>query len=710
MSWLKKHLKQAHGTGGTCDKQPLEWCAQKHTDLHGGVIPHPVGGCVICGVEGGEGDDYDKKGVAKDHSACVGFKPEKSVTRRVFTYGVMLSREDEDRVVEMLRDANNAYNKHIEIYQKYQDDMDAVLSTDADVAAVDLEINDIKAKIASKYENIRSRRAHKRQRVEATEEELNGIDALYAELKAAYKKRSRAINKAKKTLEAELPEQKSVLREDAGATDTCYGGTWSITRDAAAAAKKATKQWQRLRFRRFVKDGQFRSISAFHKMSKTTTRDAIFDGTGTWLQIDPVPDWTFDFLELTPDERKPGMRADARKAMLTRMRMRVGSEGKNPVWLEGDIVYHRPLPKECEINTCCLARKAPGKFELQITVTETKRKKPCGNGQIEIDLRIKNTGSRYSVAKWRNDKGETGSLFLQGPSGKHFEQGKDFFTCMEKIERWSSYRTEQFNAFLEKLLPWMNANKDKLPESVLADAYEGRSTVNQWRSPRRFRKMLQIWRNDPAPKPEIWSLVEYTEPDFVTRRGKLKLQGWLHRDKHLEQYIEGARKRAHRFRREIYRKFANEMSSKYAKVVVRSYDLKKQQQSAHVLSSSGNKHGLRYLNKHAALSVLVDLLKQKTEAAGGVCDPQDIKGKTNKRGTKNEKRKANRTKESRTKAAPKRQDKRTGGKKARATNTTGGRVARARHDGDVRNQNSVPDTEAPSAGATRRRRRAVGSR
>jgi hypothetical protein len=285
----------------------------------------------------------------------------------------------------------------------------------------------------------------------------------------------------------------------------------------------------------------------------------VFNCNDTRLQIDPV----------SSDAWEHPVRSVRRKLCRTRVRLRVTSENRKPVWVELPLFMHRPMPATSDIRAASIIRQKVGrswrhKLVVTVTVPETlshiKRDK-MGAAGIDIGWRKLTGGLR--VAYWRDDTGNASRILH--PAIKDFIRldddgmggqlilpericGKKGFGQTDNIK---SVRDDNFNKVKNVLQEWLKDNLDTwLTEET--------KTLSQWRGHGRLITLIRKWQENRVPNDE--KMLD-------------TLEEWRGRENHLYDYESNLRDRLEHFRREIYRVFASQISITYGKVILEDFDL-----------------------------------------------------------------------------------------------------------------------------------------
>lgn len=441
---------------------------------------------------------------------------------KVYEYGLYRPR-DEARCAEILRTANRYYNTLIEIERDRREAISAaqrglvpkIASAQAAIDALVSQLEATRAEIQASRQRSAVHRRADGDRAKALKAKLKGARAALKEARAEARE-----DPALLSAYAETRERSHSRRLAARAACGLYWGTYLCVEAAADAACKSAAP---PRFRRWDGGG---TLAA--QVQKGIAADELF-GADTRVQIDPAP-WA----PLTPGGKRPQLRS--------RFRLRVGSEGRAPVWAEWGIIMHRPLPADARIMWAKVIARREGRkirWVLQLSVQTAPAKMGPEDRVVGLDLgwRLRPDGA-IRVAYWHD--GTTGAE-LTVPA------------CVPELHR----KAESVRGFRDRDLDALKATLElsSAPESVR----ERGATMHAWRSHGRFHALHALWKSSRADgDTETYSV----------------LDDWHKRDEHLERYERGLRTQAIRHRREVYRLFVADLSRRYGTVVVEDWDLR----------------------------------------------------------------------------------------------------------------------------------------
>jgi transposase len=239
--------------------------------------------------------------------------------------------------------------------------------------------------------------------------------------------------------------------------------------------------------------------------------------------------------------RRAGHRAD--------LRLRISSDGREPIWATWPMIMHRPIPDEARIKraTVHVRKRGPREeWSVEITVdgVQPRPRTPTG-GVVGVDLGWRVIGDELRVAKWSDDSDGEGELRLDAKT----------ISGLRKPESLQSTRDQNFDDARAQLNTWLHDSSDKLP-GWLKDKT---THLGQWRSEARLAGLCRQWKG------------QRFEGDAGAYDA---LEAWRYHDFHLWAWEEGQRTGALRHRREVYRRFAAELARKYETLVLEDFDLR----------------------------------------------------------------------------------------------------------------------------------------
>ena len=199
--------------------------------------------------------------------------------------------------------------------------------------------------------------------------------------------------------------------------------------------------------------------------------------------------------------------------------IRVGSDGRAPVWATWPILYHRPIPhtaswKWVRVSVRHVGRHA--RWSAEITVDDAAPR------PRDLDRNLTGTlfvewaweavdGGGLRVARWTDDRGGAGEVVLPARIAKG----------IRIPDGHRAVRDIVFNELRPKLQAELQRAK-----TVPGWLREAGATLHLWRSPVRLHALHRRWAAEPTIAPAAYTL----------------LDGWVRTDRHLWDYEAGVRR------------------------------------------------------------------------------------------------------------------------------------------------------------------------
>ena len=462
---------------------------------------------------------------------------------RVYRYDLGHCTQNMALVRQQMRTAHVYQNKLIEVERERRTKIRAAMSAIADVGEVEARVATALEALSAARGAIKAKRAEERRRAESPEmrEAVSvakaNLAALKVELKAA-KQRVKEDPGLKAAI-ADANEEAKRRRREERARSGLYWGTYLIVE---AAVDQAAKGKMDPRFRRWSGNG---AIAV--QLQNGLPVEAALACKDARLQIERVPEGVYEMPR----------RGDRRRGVRTRVRVRVGSEGRKAVWAEWKFSLHRPLPPDARIKwarvTCRrISVDAPigENWELHLTVEMPegwKAPKRHGEGAVAVHVGWRKRPMGIRVGYWADERGKHGEFILPQ-------------TIIDRVELASKVRSGRDKAldeFRPVLWEWIRSfETEALPEWFATRT----KTLVHWRSPQAFVALFRAWKDQ-----------RWTGDDL----GFEMLGTWRYRDDHHHQWESNGRHRALLWRREIYRMFGAQLASRYETVLMGDSDYSK---------------------------------------------------------------------------------------------------------------------------------------
>jgi hypothetical protein len=488
------------------------------------------------------------------------------VTTIVMEYGLIQPTENADIANETIRKENELYNELAEITQAGRRRYKRAEQTIPELATCHAKLDSTTAYINALYEQKSQAKSH--DNCVTAPKELE-IAAAKFERKAAIA----ALNTARARYRDQLVPIADEIYAEYGTGER--GGKYG-TRAAKALREhdvywgtglkilSAIRQACTAKQKPFMADGRPRKITpweerpkkragrrlenglvAVHIQNRVMLPGDVF-GNDSFLRIDPLPANAFD----------PSVpRGQRKKLQRTMLHMRVGSDGRKPIWATWPLFMHQPLPTHTEKQSCKITwavvtrtlREQRFRYEWKLQLT------------LEVgDAPTKLTGESVAVnLGWRRMHGEPCLGFIGPRQDGELRAATwaDTAGNVGEIRLGASFRERirrswSIRSVRDKL---MDTLQDEL--RAIGVSHKGKASF------RRFHKMLETERaREGTPK--------YNAPCVAL------LTSWVKRDNHLHWFERGCREGALNYRRNEYRRFALFCATEYKAVVVETYDIR----------------------------------------------------------------------------------------------------------------------------------------
>jgi transposase len=419
---------------------------------------------------------------------------------RVFEYGLLQPTSELAPIVEQIRGAHNAYNLLVEIERERRA---LIKDAEKDVPEVDAA-KDV-------YKNF----------LEAIKEDAGATpDEKKRRRTAARRAFTTAKNAVLADKYAEVSDHSAARNKEAYAAKECFWGSYLWIQRAADLAVKTAKG-DGPKFRRWQGEGALAV-----QLQRGMAPDRLF-GPETRVRVDELPAEAWD---------KSVPRGQRNRMQRTVLHLRIGSEGRAPIWADWPMVMHRPLPEGSAIKWAVVIRRRRCnwfRWVVQLVIEEKDPKQKKCDSVVALNLGWRRfTDNTIRVAYWVDSVGQQGELRLPA-------------TLLERLDQAEAIRSHR-DKLIDELKAWLVERKPELPEEV-------RKVIHLWRAPKRFVGLL---RQEELPE-EILD----------------RIRQWHKRDLHLWQYETGCRTGALNHRRELYRLFVKELAGSYDVLAVENYNL-----------------------------------------------------------------------------------------------------------------------------------------
>jgi len=498
---------------------------------------------------------------------------------KVYVYGLRPPTHEAERVAEQLHLAHRYRNDLVAIERKRRERVAALLSASG-LSAHEERLEAAEQVLEAALSSLRAVRQAACKRAE-TSEQREAVKAARADVKAFREQLKEERKQLRPTLSAEtetINDGAADERRAARAVCGVYWGTYLLIEQADEQARKSPTPPQ---FQRWTGEG-----AVGVQLQGGLDTDTVF-GADTRLQIDPVPPTAWD------RRRSPERR--------TRVRLRVGSDGRAPIWAEWPVTLHRPLPTGEIVWAKVLRQRVEAKSEwgLHLTIRVEDPTPTARSGAVGVDLgwRLREDGLRSGY--WVGSDGEHGEILVDQRT----------LDRLQKVKSLCSIRDRNLDELRPWLAEWLRARRAGLPEWLR----ERTQYLHTWKAPRKFNALSVAWRAQRFPG----------DGEAVER-----LEAWRKQDKHLWTWETHQRERTLRCRREGYRLLAATLAERYGVLVLEDLDLRVFQQRRPAEAEQGECQPARSQQPVAATSILRSCLINAFEAVGGRVVKLDPAGTT----------------------------------------------------------------------------------
>ena len=309
-------------------------------------------------------------------------------------------------------------------------------------------------------------------------------------------------------------------------------------------------------------------------------------GSGTWLQIAPVPELAFHSL----------VRGERRRLARTRVKLRVGSNGRAPIWAEWPMVLHREPPKNARIKWAWIIKEKIGcqfRWTLQVTFQDKSFAPPIREGQTAgIDIGWRKMGENdIRIAYLQDEDGIERDIRLP----------PDIIIRLRKADELRSLRDHKFNIVRKLLCYWLRKAKQNGVVKVKEELAKMFEHLHSWRSTARLSSAVWDWGQTMRFEGDekIWA----------------RMEKWRKRDKHLYLWEANSRDEAIARRTDFYRKLACDLAKTYAVVKLEDFDLRDVAERADVDEEDAHQEA-RHQRFMASLSSFRLILKSTCQREG----------------------------------------------------------------------------------------------
>jgi hypothetical protein len=470
--------------------------------------------------------------------------PTKERTTRVYRFGARAPFVNNERVWGQMRAAHRYYNVLIEIEKGRRAAARAALEADPGLAEAYAALRAASEVTRLAAGVIAKQKQEAADRRGATPEAIAAVIAAREVEKDAYKAFYKSLSAAQKAVRPQLDEiAEKALELGRSARKHCgvYWGTYLLVEAAVKAMKTSMPLYDRgapndPHFKYWDGEGRI----GIHIQGEPLTTEDVF-GEGTSVRLVPA---------VRPTGCDPNSKRSRRRQYLNLM-IRVGSEGRMPIWAVFPIVMHRPLPVG-HVTWATVSARNIGphtEWSVQFTVDaerEAMQTEKCGTGKVALDLgwRARPDGS-LRAAMWMGDDGREGEITV--PASIRDE--------LSQCDALRARRDTNFNVATAELAQ----NLATVWTTVPAWLVQATKFMAQWRSQARLLALALRWKDnrfegDAEAFSAVWA--------------------WRKQELHLWSWEAHQRQKALRHRQDIYRNAGATLSRQYGQVVFEAFDIR----------------------------------------------------------------------------------------------------------------------------------------
>jgi hypothetical protein len=451
----------------------------------------------------------------------------------VYAYKAKKPVEGLGVVEEQMLLAHRYRNKLTEIeIQRRARVQEAICQLSPEYESLKAEREQLAAGIKEMRDEIRAIRKRTRKRSAVPEELSQKLTAAKARHKEVWSLLKPARAMAYKSDEAKLAlalvdetanEELRIARKASGLYWCTYG---MIERAARQAGKSIVP-----RFRRWYGSDKNNLLSVEGTVATQIKygilAEEVFRGTNKQVRIE------------MEDTRKPFA---GRKTAWATLWIRVASEKKKPIWAKVPFALsskNRPLPNDALITGVMLQRRIVGcQQHWSVLFSLAKdggwvKDDVAHSGSVGIDVGWRLLEDRLRVARWYGSDGDEGEVSIPIIHAQHWQQPDEL----------KSIRDLEFNAARDALAAFL-VSPATTPDWLL----ERTEAIRLWRSPARLAAVIASWRDARfAGDTEMFD----------------RLSAWRKKEQHLCNWETHLRAQLVRWRLNLYRAVAAELSQRY---------------------------------------------------------------------------------------------------------------------------------------------------
>ncbi len=323
---------------------------------------------------------------------------------------------------------------------------------------------------------------------------------------------------------------------------------------------------------------------------------------------DLATDTRFRIEPLSPEyEAKLPQRTSTRAARRMVAALRVGSNGRDPVWARFRVAVHRELPENARITWAVVQvhRRGPREewnVHVSLNMSACVRVPQHGTGVVAIDVGWRDVDDPLRVAKWGNDRDEIGGLRVT----------PEMIASLRYCERLRGIRDDAFDVERDRLVAWLRTTTVELP-AWLRGPVDDRdaprwvrdgniTTLAQYKSCARLSSVAK-W----------WGVHRFEGDELIYKL----LEAWRYHDHHLWEWECAQREKSLRDRKQFYRNAAAMLARTHDTAVLEAFDKRQTARRPEPEDADGGNPNARSNRQLVAVSEFCGAVVQAFQSRSG---------------------------------------------------------------------------------------------
>lgn len=445
----------------------------------------------------------------------------------VYEYGCLPPARGRRQALEQMLGRHRLWNALVAVEREYRSQRALTLRDEA----ADRELEALSGRLAGFRQEIKARRQAARKRNVDISDLKEGIARakidLASAMAAARRSRRARIEEQTQRLDQLEAERRRGVKQAQAESGLYWCNYDDVIAKYESARKRALREGRELRFQTWTGAGK---VTVRYQQGLPAAQ---VHGADKRLQIDPV----------SPLAWTSPQRSTRRKLARSNVRIRTGSDGRTPVWLELPVVLHRPLPPDGMVRSASVVRDELAgreRWRLLITVSQADREAREGPA-VAVDLGWRLLPQGLRVAYWEDEQGAQGELVL----------GPDVLWQFSKLNDLKAIRDHHLRAAVAELKRWLQTNE--------APGWMDLRRVDECRDACPLLRIYREWRD---------RRIEGDAGVFGA------LTAWYERFRHLHVWEVNLRDQVVRHRKEVYRRFVAELLRTHGAVFLEELDIR----------------------------------------------------------------------------------------------------------------------------------------